>query len=113
MNIDFAKQKEEYYKAILSGVYIDPDYQSKKVVCKVCKDDFYYINSKEEVLKLIEETLKDNENFPIEMIKLMTRFYYPGADSIYFHEKEGICSCCYANKPKDSFRKMIKTLFKM
>ena len=113
MNIDFAKQKEEYYKAILSDVYIEPDFQSKKVACKVCKEYFYYINSKEELLKLIEETVKENENFPMEMIKLMGRFYYPGADLISFHEKEGICSCCYVNKPKYSFRKIIKKLFKM
>lgn len=112
MNIDIAKQKEEYYKGLLSEVYIDADYRSKKVACKVCKEYFYFINSKEQLLKLIEKTVEDNEKFPMEMIKLMGRFYYPGAHEIYFHEKEGICSCCYVNKPKYSFRKIIKKLFK-
>lgn len=112
MNKDFTIQNDHYYNIWLSNVYIDPEYKSKKIVCNVCLEDFYFINSKDELLKLIQETLIDNDNFPLEMIKLMRRFYYPGADYICFNEKKGLCSYCCLNKPKFSFRKTFNKFFK-
>jgi len=97
--------KDKYYKNKLEDVYvyIDPDYASRKVKCKVCKEEFYFINSKEELLKIINETMDETKEFGLEMIKLMTKFYYPGADHIHFHMENNICSCCYVKRPKTSF----------
>ena len=112
-NMKFARQKEAYYKWLLSSVYVEPDYKSHVVKCKVCKYDFHYVNSKKELLKLIEENVDENGYFPLEMIKLMKQFDYPGADSISFHKNEGICACCYLHKPKESFLSKIKKFFKL
>lgn len=110
---NFKKEKEYHYKNILDGVHIEANYQSKTVKCNVCKDNFYYINSKDELIKLIDETIDENGHFPIEMIKLMSKFYYPGSNSISFLEKEEMCFSCYniwRKQPKKSLFSKIKSV---
>lgn len=110
---DFAKEKELYYRRLKDDVYIDPEYKSKVLQCKVCKYDFHFINSKKELIQLIEDNIREENDFSLEMIKLKTIFDYPGADTIYFHndKDENICSCCYVNKPKKSLKQLLKEFF--
>jgi len=109
---DFMKEKEAYYKMLVGEVYVDPQYRSKTVKCKVCNEDFHYINSKEELLNLVN-AIDDKGDFGLEMAKLMTKFYFPGRSTSNFHDENMICSCCYINKPKKSFKSKIKKFIGM
>ena len=92
------EKKNRYYNSIMG--YIEPGYKSKTINCKDCNEEFYYINSKKELLEIIEKNINEENNFGYDMVKLMTKFYYPGADQISFHEEKQICSCCYIYRDK-------------
>lgn len=101
------KKKEDYYRDLLDDIYIEEDYQSKTVNCTVCNDNFYYINSKEELMKLVD-TIDENGDFPLEMVKLVTKYHYPGQRAILFNEEEQKCLSCYnqsLNFPTKSVKK--------
>ena len=107
----FLKEKKLYYEKLKDDVYIDPEYKSKVVKCKVCNDDFHFINNKKELIQLIQNNIDDVNDFAIEMIKLRSKFDYPGANSVYFDSKNTICNYCKVRKPK-SLSKKIKEFLK-
>ena len=106
----FLKEKELYYKQLKDDVYIDPEYKSRVVKCKVCNNDFHFINNKKEFIQFIQNNINDDNDFAIEMIKLRSTFDYPGADSVHFDSKNNVCNYCKFHNPK-SLSKKIKDYF--
>ena len=87
------KEKEAYLEDIYNGINVFEDVPEERK-CSRCSEVYYYIRNKEQLLKAIDEKIKGEKPFHIEMIRMYEYSDFAGKDYYSDWGRENICGCC-------------------
>ena len=90
---DFEEEKETYLQWI-SGHTCEMEDVPAERTCSRCNEIYYYIRNKEQLLKAIEEKIKGEKPFRLEMLRFYEFADFAGKDTYYDWGKNNICGCC-------------------
>ena len=93
INADLEQEKDNYLNWIADGIYMKND-APKERTCSRCKEIYYYIRNKEQLLKAIEDKITGEKPFHIEMIRFYEYADFAGKDTYYIWDDDNMCGCC-------------------
>lgn len=92
--------KDTFYACVANEIGDQSkSYEDARRSCRVCKDTFYWIKTKNELLKCIEERIDETKDFKTEMVKLKYYMALPSDDGLRILESS-ICYYCYKTQCK-------------
>lgn len=99
LNDSIMANKEIKYQYQLKNSYRHPKNELYST-CKVCLERFNWIHSKAQFIQLVNEYIKDDDKFDINMIHFYNNSYWPGRCDIRYNASKDMCGFCYSEKTK-------------
>lgn len=99
LNNNIIENKNRKYLYQLKTSYRHPK-DDLYSTCIICQERFHWIHSKAQFMKLVNEYVKDDDNFDLDMIHLYSNSYWPGRYDLNYNTSIDMCGFCYTEKTK-------------
>ena len=87
------EEKNAYLEYLYNGIVMCDDVP-EEMKCSRCNEVYYYIRNKEQLLKAIDEKIKGEKPFHIEMIRFYKYADFAGKDTYYNWDDDNMCGSC-------------------
>lgn len=111
LNDNIIANKKNEYLYQLKTTYHHPKNELYST-CTICLERFHWIHSKSQFLQLINDYVKDEDNFDMDMMHFYNNSYWPGRYELRYNISKNMCEICYIEqKRKASLKENCKIYF--
>lgn len=97
LNNNIIENKKKKYLYQLKKTYRHPKDKLYNT-CIICKERFHWIHSRRQFIQLVNEYIKNDDNFDLDMMRLYNNSYWPGRYDIRYNTLKNMCGFCYTDK---------------